>query len=53
MIDLTLSRMVLNFSESKNYNPYLTNRIDFLNYMFGSGPLMKVQYPKCAYGPYR
>ena len=26
---------------------------NFLNYMFGSGSLMRVQYPKCAYGPYR
>ena len=26
---------------------------NLLNFMFGSGSRMRVQYPKCAYGPYR
>ena len=26
---------------------------NLLNYMFGSGSLIRVHYPKCAYGPYR
>ena len=26
---------------------------NFLNYMFGSGSLIRVQYPKCSYGPNR
>ena len=26
---------------------------NFSNYIFGSGSLMRFQYPKCAYGPYR
>ena len=38
---------------SAYFDTFLSLLFNFLNYMFGSGSLMRVQYPKCAYGHYR
>ena len=47
-----LEKLHCSFNESQGDNQELLNNCRMFSTLFGEGSLMRVQYPKCAYGPY-